>query len=79
MALDEESHFLPTMSDLSAIERNLVVLVSRVLCQYINVLNPQKRSLVMHIPHAHSAEMATKSEVAVLDMSSTRTRTKVQT
>ena len=56
------------MSDLSAIESNLVVLVSRVLCQYIKVLKPQKRSLVMHIPHTHSAEMATKSEVAVLDV-----------
>ena len=62
------SHFLPTVSDLSAIKSNLVVLVSCVLCRYIKVLKPQKHSLVMHIPHTHSTEMASKSEVAVLDV-----------
>ena len=62
------SHFLPTVSDLLTIESNLLVLVSRVLCRYIKVLKPQKCSLVMHIPHIHSTEMASKSEVAVLDI-----------
>ena len=62
------SHFLPTESDLSTINSNLVVLVSRVLCKYIKVLKSHKRSLVKHIPHSHSSEMASKSEVAVLDV-----------
>ena len=62
------SHFLPTDSDFSTINSNLVVLVSRVLCKYIKVLKSQKRSLVKHIPHSHSSEMASKSEVAVLNV-----------
>ena len=62
------SHFLPSESDVSAVRQNLIVLVSRVLCQYIKCLNSQKRSVVTHIPHVHSSEMATKSEVVVLDV-----------
>ena len=61
-------HFLPTASDLSAITSNLVVLVSRDLCKYIKVLKRHNHSLVRHIPHTHSSEMATKSVVAVLDV-----------
>ena len=35
---------------------------------YIKVLKSHKCSLVKHIPHSHSSEMASKSEVAVLDV-----------
>ena len=62
------SHFLPTEADLLTINSNLVVLVSPVLCKYIKVLKLYKRSLVKHIPHSHSLEMACKSEIAVLDV-----------
>ena len=62
------SHFLPTEAELSAINSHLVVLVSRVLCKYIKVLRSHKRSVVKHIPHSYSSEMASKSEIAVLDV-----------
>ena len=62
------SFFLPTEADLSTINSNLVVLVSRILCKYIKVLKSHKRSLIKHIPHSHSSEMACKSEIAVLDV-----------
>ena len=61
------SHFLPSETDLAALRCNLVVLVSRFLCDYIKVLKPHKRSVAEHILHAHSFEMADKSEVVVLD------------
>lgn len=62
------THFLPTMSDIEAIQDNLVVLVSRVLCEYIKPLQRYKRSVASHINHTHSKEMATKSDVIVLDV-----------
>lgn len=64
----EVSHFLPKKADVEAIQKNLVVLVSRILCEYVQALRPQKRSVVKHIPHLYSKEMAMKSEVVVLDV-----------
>ena len=38
------------------------------LCKHIKVLKRYKRTVVNHITHSHSSEMASKSEVAVLDV-----------
>lgn len=62
------THFLPTKADVAGIQENLVILVSRILCEYIKPLQRYKRCVVSHIKHPHSTEMATKSEVAVLDV-----------
>ena len=53
---------------MAAIKSNLVVLVSRVLCEHMKVFKSQKGSVVKHIQHPHSAEMATKSDVIVCDV-----------
>ncbi len=45
-----------------------MVLVSRVLCDHMNVFKSQKSSVAKHIPHPHSTEMATKSDVVVCDV-----------
>ncbi len=44
------------------------MLISRVLCDYIKDLQELKRLVTKHIPHTYSEEMATKSDVAVLDV-----------
>ncbi len=62
------THFLPTKADVAGIQENLVILVSRILCEYIKPLQRYKRCVVSHIKHPLSTEMATKSEVAVLDV-----------
>ena len=64
----EPSYFLPSPADVSAIRINLTVLVSRILTKYIKVLQSQKRSVTAHIPHVHSAEMAQRSDIVVLDV-----------
>ncbi len=45
---------------------NLVVLVSRVLCDHMRVFRWSQRA--KHIPHPHSAEIAKKSDVIVCDV-----------
>ncbi len=65
---DQVSKYLPNESDVKAIKSNLVVLTSRVLCEYMKVFKPQKGSVAKHIPHPHSAEMATKFDVVVCDV-----------
>ena len=45
---------LPSADDVYQIEKNLVVLVSRTLCQYIQSLSSFAGAVVAHIPHAHS-------------------------
>ena len=60
--------YLPNKSDVKAIKSNLVVLVSRVLCDHMKVFKSQKGSVAKHIPHPHSTEMATKSDVVVCDV-----------
>ena len=56
------------LSDVQKLKDNLVVLVSRDLCKYIKCLSRCASSLQWHIEHTHSCEMASKSEVAVLDV-----------
>ncbi len=59
---------LPTKDDISNIKDNLEILVSRTLCKYIKCLQRFKGSVCSHIAHVHTQEMATKSEVIVLDV-----------
>ena len=59
--------FLPSKEDIIVIQRDLEVLVSRILCDYIKGLE-KKRLVTKHIPHQYSEEMAVRSEVVVLDV-----------
>ena len=59
---------LPTIDDVHQIKKNLIVLVSRILCRYINCLSSFSGAVLSHIPHAHSDLMASKSETLVLDV-----------
>ena len=58
---------LPSADDVSQIKRNLIVLVSRIICQYVQCLSSFASAVVTH-PHAHSEKMAEKSETFVLDV-----------
>lgn len=60
--------FLPTYEDVSKVKSNLVILVSRVLTQYISGLIPLRKAIPNHILHMYSKEMSKKSEVVVLDV-----------
>ena len=62
------SDFLPTSEDVSKVKDNLVIIISRVLTQYIEGLIPFSKSILKHIPHEYSTEMSKKSEVVVLDV-----------
>ena len=62
------STVLPTADDVCQIKKNLVVLVSRILCRYIKCLSSFSSAVLAHIPHAHSELMARKSETIVLDV-----------
>ena len=59
---------VPTEDDVQSIKQNLIVLVSRTVCKYIKCLQKYAPSVCSHIAHAHSKEMATKSEAIVLDV-----------
>ena len=59
---------LPNRSDVSMIQSNLKVLVSRVLCKYLKSLSRAAGTIPQHILHTHSTDMSSKSEVAVLDV-----------
>lgn len=60
--------FLPSREDITTIQSDLEVLVSRILCDYIKSFKELKRLVTKHIPHTYSEEMAAKSEVVVLDV-----------
>ena len=62
------SMVLPTVNDVCQIQKNLVVLVSRILCHYIKCLLSFSSALPSHIPHEYSQLMAQKSESVVLDV-----------
>ena len=62
------SVFLPTSDDVESVKSNLVIIVSRVLTQYISALSPLKKSIEQHIRHRYSTEMSRKSEVVVMDV-----------
>ena len=60
--------FLPSREDITTIQSDLEVLVSRILYDYIKSFKELKRLVTKHIPHTYSEEMAAKSEVVVLDV-----------
>ena len=60
--------FLPSPDDVRAIHSNMIVLVSRVLTQYIPDLHRFSKVIPSHIIHEYSTEMAKKSEVVVVDV-----------
>ena len=64
----EVSSLLPTPEDVEAIKKNLVVLVSRILCKYMKSLTFLAKTVPAHIQHRFSEEMARKSETVVLDV-----------
>ena len=61
------SKFLPN-SDITAIQRNLVMIVSRMITEYIDGLPVSSKAIPKHIEHKYSSEMAKKSNVVVLDV-----------
>ena len=65
MSLPWES-FLPSQGDVDRIQKNHVVLVSRLLAQYFKDLSPLSKSVPKHIEHKYSEQMSTKSDVVVL-------------
>ena len=62
------SMVLPTADDVRQIKKNLVVLVSRILCRYIKCLSSFSTAVLTHIPHTYSGQMAEKSDTVVLDV-----------
>ena len=59
---------IATKVDVEGIQKNLVVLVRQILCDYIQAFCHHKRLVAKHIPHSHSKEMAKTSEVVVVDI-----------
>ena len=68
LCVDMIESFLPSKDDITVIQGDLNVLVSRILCKFIKNLQELKWLVTKHIPHPHSDEMAAKSEVVVLDV-----------
>ena len=60
--------FLPQASDVQAVKDNLVILVSRILREYIPALGFLSGVVPKHILHKYSQKMSKKSEVVVLDI-----------
>ena len=60
--------FLPTTDDIHAMQSNLVILVSRILTQFIDDLSPLSKAVPKHIFHKYTQQMASKSEVIVVDV-----------
>ena len=60
--------FLPQVEDVRAVKSNLIILVSRILVQYIPALSFLSQVVPKHISHPYSKQMSKKSEVFVLDV-----------
>ena len=60
--------FLPVEDDFINVQQNLIIIVSRMLTQYIKGLSAFAKAVPQHIQHQYSAEMGRKSEVIVLDV-----------
>ena len=60
--------YLPTKEEITIVQDDLEVLISRILCKYITGFHKLKQFVSDHIPHTYSSQMATKSEIAVLDV-----------
>ena len=60
--------FLPSAADASAMKSNIVILVARILVTNIPSLSFLAGVVPMHIQHRYSKEMATKSDISLLDV-----------
>lgn len=55
--------FLPTKQDCEMLRKDFVVLISRVLVQYVPELKQYADVVPLHIPHEMSSELEKKSEI----------------
>ena len=62
--LEEVSNlkFLRTLDDQQRQRSNYIILTSRILVNYFDVLAPLKDACILHIPHKYTNEMAQKSK-----------------
>ena len=60
--------FLPTSEDFLLIQKNLTVIVRRIITRYIDGMSVLSKSVPEHIEHKYSTEMAKKSETVILDV-----------
>ena len=61
-------NFLPTSEDILQMKRNLAVLVSNILCNYIKCLQPLAKFAPRHISHKYYSQMSESSETYFLDV-----------
>ena len=54
--------YLPTLADNERQRMDYIILTSRILTKYFDVLKPFEDVCVMHIPHKYSKELSKKSE-----------------
>ena len=57
------NEFLPTPKVHAALVHDLVLLIPRILVQYLPAYELFKQALTYHIPHRHLLEMSKKSQV----------------
>ena len=60
LATVSNSSFLPSATDHRRQRFNYIILVSRILVQHFDALEPLKNVCIQHIPHKHSKEMSEK-------------------
>ena len=62
--LEEVSNlkFFPTLDDQQRQRSNYIILTSRILVNYFDLLAPLKDACILHIPHKYTNEMAQKSK-----------------
>ena len=61
----EMKEFLPTQEVQDKFAEDLKYIIPRIIVEYLPAYEPLSNDVVRHIPHDHSAEMATKSEVVI--------------
>ena len=54
--------YLPNLADNERERMDYIILTSRILTEYFDVLKPLEDVCVMHIPHKYSKELSKKSE-----------------
>ena len=58
------SDFLPSSEDYVVLKTNLQVIISRILCQHMDVFKTNfSKNVIRHIPHKYSKEMSGKSHI----------------
>ena len=62
------SVYLPSSSDVLQLKKNLVIMVSHILCENIKEISCVAKLVPQHIYHQYSSSVCRKSEVVVLDV-----------